>query len=106
MNFLIDSPYKKYIYILFAICFSVLVYRAFNVSVYDSGRARNQIYGDGYSDINTISSAKFFLDSGFTQTVFYLFTIIIPILFKPKRTPITRHYLIYWQVFMLWFLTR
>ena len=69
MNFLTDSPYKKYIYILFFICFSVLVYRAFNVSVYDSGRARNQIYGDGYSDINTISSAKYFLDSGFTQTV-------------------------------------
>lgn len=67
---LTDVQYKKSRLILFALSFTVLLIRALYVSVYDEGRARNQIYGDGYSDINTISSAKYFYDSGFVQTAF------------------------------------
>lgn len=65
-----DIQYKKARILLFVVSFVVLCVRAFFVSVYDEGRARNQIYGDGYSDINTISSAKYFYDSGFVQTAF------------------------------------
>ncbi|MFY8020064.1 MAG: hypothetical protein ACOVP1_02655, partial [Bacteroidia bacterium] len=57
-------------YILFVFCFSLILFRLVNISIYTEGRARSAILGDAFSDKNTISSAKFFLDSGFTQTVF------------------------------------
>lgn len=50
--------------------YTIILFRIFNVSVFDETRARNQIFGDGYSDINTLSSAWYFKDSGFTQTAF------------------------------------
>jgi hypothetical protein len=62
------SVYKRYQYLLFAFCFTILAVRAFTVSIYTDTRARSAVYGDGYSDINTISSAQYFLDSGFNQT--------------------------------------
>jgi hypothetical protein len=57
-------------YILFIFCFSLILFRLLNISIYTEGRARSAILGDAFSDKNTISSAKFFLDSGFTQTSF------------------------------------
>lgn len=64
------KKYTPYRIAIFACCFLVIVFRMLFVSIYDDSRGRNQIYGDGYSDINTISSAKYFLDSGFTGTSF------------------------------------
>jgi len=59
----------KYLkYSIFIFCFLAIGSRAIKVSVYDETRARNGILGDGYSDKNVISSAKYFLDSGFLQT--------------------------------------
>jgi hypothetical protein len=62
------SKYKTYLITIFCVVYSVIIVRSITVSVYDSGRARNQIYGDGYSDINAISAAHYFLDSGFTKS--------------------------------------
>ncbi len=53
---------------IFIFCFTIIAFRAIKVSVYHETRARNGILGDGFSDINVLSSAKYFLDSGFTQT--------------------------------------
>lgn len=55
---------------LFVLVFSIIVFRAINVSVFNCERARNGMLGDGFSDKNTLSSANYFLDSGFTQTSF------------------------------------
>ncbi|MBP7512502.1 MAG: hypothetical protein KA981_11250, partial [Bacteroidia bacterium] len=65
-----SKQYKTLQFILFVIVFTIIGYRTINVSVFDSERARDGVFGDGYSDINTISSARYFLDSGFTQTSF------------------------------------
>lgn len=64
--------FKRYplLILLFAGCFSLICWRASHVSVFEAERARNTIFGDGFSDINTISSARYFADSGFTQTAF------------------------------------
>ncbi len=70
MKELSNTQYQRYKILVFAISFIVLLSRALFVSCYDESRARNQIYGDGYSDINTISSAKYFYDSGFVKTAF------------------------------------
>ena len=64
------NEFKNWKWIIFIFCFALLVMRTFTVSVFDNNKARSSVYGDGYSDINTISSAKYFLDSGFTQTAF------------------------------------
>jgi hypothetical protein len=65
-----SKQYKTLQFILFVFVFTIIGYRTINVSVFDSERARDGVFGDGYSDINTISSARYFLDSGFTQTSF------------------------------------
>ncbi len=64
------KQFNTWKWIIFIFCFTILVTRTFTVSVFDGNKARSSVYGDGYSDINTISSAKYFLDSGFTQTAF------------------------------------
>src|SRR6218665_1517338 len=64
------TRYTRYKAFIFAFSFLVIIFRVLFASVYDNTRVRNQVYGDGYSDINTLSSAKYFLDSGFTQTTF------------------------------------
>jgi hypothetical protein len=64
------KKHNTYRIVFFIFCFLVIISRTIFVSIYDNTRARNQVYGDGYSDINTISSAKYFLDSGFTGTTF------------------------------------
>lgn len=62
--------YNRWRWIIFIFCFAILISRTVSVSVFDNNKARSSVYGDGYSDINTISSAKYFLDSGFFQTAF------------------------------------
>jgi hypothetical protein len=57
-------------WIFFVLVFTIIGFRAANVSVFNSERARNGMLGDGFSDKNTLSSAGYFLDSGFTQTSF------------------------------------
>jgi hypothetical protein len=64
------KQFNTWKWVIFIFCFTILVTRTFTVSVFDGNKARSSVYGDGYSDINTISSAKYFLDSGFTQTAF------------------------------------
>lgn len=64
------KQFNAWKWIIFIFCFTILVTRTFTVSVFDGNKSRSSVYGDGYSDINTISSAKYFLDSGFTQTAF------------------------------------
>lgn len=64
------KQFNTWKWIIFIFCFTILVTRTFTVSVFDGNKSRSSVYGDGYSDINTISSAKYFLDSGFTQTAF------------------------------------
>jgi hypothetical protein len=61
---------RRFIILAIAFAYLIICIRILQVSMFDEGRARNQIFGDGYSDINTISSAWYFLDSGFTQTAF------------------------------------
>lgn len=70
MNNLADSKFKTYQLIAFVFCFTLVLFRLINVSVYDNSNARAHLSGDAYSDINTISSAKYFYDSGFTKTAF------------------------------------
>lgn len=80
---------RKQIILAIAFAYLIVLVRIIQVSMFDDGRARNQIFGDGYSDINTISSAWYFLDSGFTQTAF------LPVheYFTMSRTPIVyTHY--------------
>ena len=62
--------FKMWKWIIFIFCFTILITRSLMVSVYDNNKGRSSVYGDGYSDINTISSAKYFLDSGFFKTAF------------------------------------
>jgi len=61
---------KNLKYFIFAFCMFLVVLRTMQISVYKEGRARSAILGDAFSDINTISSAKYFLDSGFYKTSF------------------------------------
>ncbi|MFN4082086.1 MAG: hypothetical protein ACK4K9_00480 [Bacteroidia bacterium] len=60
--------HHKIIAAIFIFCFTCIGFRAVNVSIYDNSRARNGILGDGFSDVNVISSAKYFLDNGFSKT--------------------------------------
>ncbi|MDZ4668532.1 MAG: hypothetical protein SGJ00_11715 [bacterium] len=65
-----SKQYRFLQFTIFVLVFTVIGYRAIYVSVFDSERARNGVFGDGFSDKNTLSSANYFLDSGFTQTSF------------------------------------
>lgn len=63
-----NNSFKITIAAIFILCYTIIGFRATKVSIYHETRARNGILGDGFSDINVVSSAKYFLDSGFTQT--------------------------------------
>lgn len=52
----------------FVIAYIIIIFRMINISAVEPGRGRNQIFGDGFSDVNTISSAWYFYDSGFVKT--------------------------------------
>ncbi|GAB1448463.1 hypothetical protein MASR2M44_14750 [Bacteroidota bacterium] len=54
--------------LIFVFVYFLVFLRMSRISVYTEGRARSAILGDGFSDINTLSSAHYFLDSGFTKT--------------------------------------
>jgi hypothetical protein len=57
---------NKKIAFVFIFCYLIIVWRVLFVPA----QYRTSIFGDGFSDKNTISSAHFFLDSGFTKTKF------------------------------------
>jgi len=59
--------YKK---IIFVFVFIMVLFRMLHISVFDETRGRNSIFGDGFSDINTLSSAWYFHDHGFVKTAF------------------------------------
>jgi hypothetical protein len=62
---------KKYILIAaFIFCFSIVIVRVIKVPLFNSGKARDSIHGDAYSDINTHSALKYFYDFGFTKSCF------------------------------------
>lgn len=62
------SHWKIALLVGFVITYSVSVLRTIKVSALQEGRARSGLLGDGFSDRNTLSSAQYFLDSGFNQT--------------------------------------
>lgn len=59
---------NKMIPYLFVAVFSVVIFRAWFISAYQAPDARSGMRGDGYSDINAMSAAHYFLDSGFTKS--------------------------------------
>ncbi|OYU96009.1 MAG: hypothetical protein CFE21_06250 [Bacteroidetes bacterium B1(2017)] len=60
--------YTKLHWVIFIVVFTIVGFRALNISVFNYERARNGLMGDGFSDKNTLSSANYFLDSGFSKT--------------------------------------
>ncbi len=66
---------------------SFVVYRAFNISMFENSSKRNFMRGDGYSDINLYSAVKFFNDSGILKTkalpVHYYKVPLTDTVFKP-----------------------
>lgn len=54
----------KYRWYIFTFCFLLIAWRAFTITT-ANGKGRDNVYGDSYSDINTLSAARFFYDSGF-----------------------------------------
>ena len=52
--------------LIFLLCFLLMGIRL----LYIPATERDHVYGDGYSDINTLSAARFFHDSGFVKTAF------------------------------------
>jgi len=63
-----EQQLKKIRWGIFIFCFMLMAWRAFTISIYDGGR--NNVYGDSYSDNNTLSAARYFYDSGFSKTYF------------------------------------
>lgn len=61
---------KKFLVIILLFVYALVSYRAATISPVNSGSGRNSIFGDGFSDVNTISAAHFFRDFGFRQTFF------------------------------------
>ena len=58
------NTYRWYIFIF---CFALIAWRAFTITT-TNGNGRDNVYGDSYSDINTLSAARYFHDSGFLKT--------------------------------------
>lgn len=52
--------------LIFIFCFLLMGIRLLNIPATE----RDHVYGDGYSDINTLSATRFFHDSGFVKTAF------------------------------------
>jgi len=51
------------------IAFSLILYRAYNISMFEKSSRRSYLRGDAYSDINLYSGVKYFNDSGLKKTV-------------------------------------
>ena len=62
----VTSLHKRLLVAGILFCFSLVIYRAFNVDNFE----RKSLYGDGYSDINTHSAILFFNDFGFLNSYF------------------------------------
>lgn len=58
---------KKYRWGVFAFCFILVIWRAFNVTT-SNGNGRDNVYGDSFSDKNVLSAVKFYNDYGFDTT--------------------------------------
>ncbi|MGV3598567.1 MAG: hypothetical protein ACO1PI_11930 [Bacteroidota bacterium] len=62
-----ESTINKYRWFIFAFCFALIAWRAFNVTT-DNGNGRDNVYGDSYSDKNVLSAARYYYDYGFNGT--------------------------------------
>lgn len=51
--------------LLFVFCFSLILIRSQKILAHDESGGRSFIFGDGYSDINTLSAVRYFYDFGF-----------------------------------------
>jgi hypothetical protein len=56
--------------LIFIFCFSLIIHRWQQISIFDEGYGKSWFYGDAFSGRNVYSSAQFFKDSGFTKTSF------------------------------------
>jgi Dolichyl-phosphate-mannose-protein mannosyltransferase len=61
---------KKILIIAVIFAYALIAFRAVTISRVNSGSGRNSIFGDGFSDNNTISAARFFQEYGFLKTYF------------------------------------
>lgn len=61
-----EQQLKNVKWAIFIFCFVLMAWRAFTISI-DSG-GRNNVYGDSYSDHNTLSAVRYFYDEGFWKT--------------------------------------
>ncbi len=50
------------------ICYVVILFRVFNISIYEDTKARDFYHGDSYSDINAHSTAMYTYDYGFAKS--------------------------------------
>lgn len=51
---------------IFIFCFVLMAWRTFTITTTNGGR--DNVYGDSYSDINTLSAVRYFYDEGFGKT--------------------------------------
>ena len=61
-----EQQLKNIKWAIFIFCFVLMAWRAFTISI-DSG-GRDNVYGDSYSDYNTLSATRYFYDSGFVKS--------------------------------------
>lgn len=61
------SNIKFYILIF---CLALIAWRIFNVPLYDYDKGRDSVHGDGYSDKNAHSTARYIYDYGFLKSCF------------------------------------
>lgn len=50
------------------ICYAVILFRVFNISIYEDTKARDFYHGDSYSDINAHSTGMYMYDYGFSES--------------------------------------
>ncbi|HSZ24529.1 MAG TPA: hypothetical protein VK766_02365 [Cytophagaceae bacterium] len=59
---------KNILIAAFIFSFSIVIIRIISVPLLNSGKARDSIHGDSYSDINTYSAMRYFYDFGFGKS--------------------------------------
>jgi hypothetical protein len=65
-----QMPYPRFFIVCFLFCYAFLSWRAYNISIFSSAKARDSLHGDGVSEQSTYSAILYFLDHGFTKTFF------------------------------------
>ncbi|HYG16258.1 MAG TPA: glycosyltransferase family 39 protein, partial [Bacteroidia bacterium] len=58
---------NKYKWAIFIFCFLLIGWRTFTITT-TNGKGRDNVYGDSYSDINTLSAVRYFHENGFTKS--------------------------------------